>query len=157
MSQRGIDSLLAEHQVFAGLSEDDLAFIAGCASNVKFDGGEYLFREGGEANAFYLIRFGQVSIQLHAPGRGTMTIQTCGEHEIVGWSWLFEPFRWHFDARADGLVRAVAFDGNCLRRKSEDNPRLGYELLKRFASLIVDRVESTQLQLLDLYAQEPLR
>lgn len=156
MSQKGIDTLLAEHAVFAGLPDADIKFIAGCAENVKFDAGEYLFHDGGEANHFFLLRYGQVAIQVYAPGKGSLTVATFSQGDIVGWSWLFPPYRWHFDAKATDLVRAVSFDGTCLRRKTEDNPALGHELMKRFARLIVDRLEATQLQLLDLYADQPV-
>ena len=64
-------------------------------------------------------------------------IETIDAGEVVGWSWLFPPYRWHFDARAvDADVRAIAFDGACLRGKCEDDPALGYELMKRFAQVM---------------------
>jgi hypothetical protein len=85
------------------------------------------------------------------PHRGLTTVQTVGEGEILGWSWLFPPYRWHFDARAQQSTRALAFDGQCLRRKCEEDHDLGYEIFRRFMFVMVERVESTRLQLLDMY------
>jgi CRP-like cAMP-binding protein len=149
-----IDSLLARHPFFQGLSQADLTFIAGCASNVHFEPGEYLFREGAAADRFYAIREGKVAIEIFDPNRGSATLQTAAEGEMVGWSWLFPPYRWQFDARAVAPVRATAFDGVCLRRKCEDDPRLGYELMKRLAQMVSRRLEAARLQLLDIYGRK---
>ena len=101
-----------------------LELIAGCGQNTGFEAGEYLFREGDQADTFYLVRHGRVQLETFVPGRGAVTIQTVDEGDVVGWSWLFPPYRWHFDARALDLVRAVAFDGACLRGKCDERPRL---------------------------------
>lgn len=143
--------LLAEHPFLKGLDPRHLQVIVGCASNVRFDAGQFIFREGEEANQFYIIRHGKVSLEVFAPGRGSITIQTVGEGEVLGWSWLFPPYHWHFDARALELTRAIAFDGKCLRTKCEEDHDLGYELVKRFAHILVERLQATRLQLLDVY------
>ena len=84
-----------------------------------------------------------------------ITVQTIREGEILGWSWLIPPYRWRFDAKAADLTRAIALDGKCLRTKSEEDHDLGYELMKRFAGIIVERLESARLQLLDVYKARP--
>jgi CRP-like cAMP-binding protein len=110
-----------------------------------------IFREGDEANQFFLIREGRVAIEVFSEARGPVTIQTLNAGEILGWSWLVPPYFWRFDARAVDEVRALALDGKCLREKCETDPRLGYELLKRFALVITRRLEATRMQLLDVY------
>jgi CRP-like cAMP-binding protein len=137
--------------LFEGLTPDELALIAGCGSNVRFREGDLLFREGDDASTFYLVRHGTVALEMFVPGRGPVTIETLDAGEVVGWSWLFPPHRWHFDARALSLVRATSFDGACLRGKCESDPRLGYDLMSRFAQVIVDRLQWTRLRLLDVY------
>ncbi len=143
--------LIAEHPFFRGLDPEHLDVIAGCAQNVRFQAGEFLFREGDEADRFFLIRHGRVALSTYIPERGAITIQTIGAGEVLGWSWLFPPYRWHFDARALEVTRAIAFDGKCLREKCQADPKLGYELMRRFASIMVDRLQATRLQLLDVY------
>ncbi len=143
--------ILAEHPFLKSLDPRHLQVIVGCASNVRFEAGQFIFREGEEANQFYIIRHGKVSLEVFAPGRGSITIQTVGEGEVLGWSWLFPPYHWHFDARALELTRAIAFDGKCLRTKCEEDHDLGYELVKRFAHILMERLQATRLQLLDVY------
>lgn len=146
-----LESILAEHRFFQGLDPDTIKLLAGCAANVRFDAGKPIFREGEEANYFYVIRGGKVALETFAPERGSITIQTLGEGDVLGWSWLFPPYRRHFDARALEMVRAIALDGACLRGKCEENHTLGYELMRRFAQIMIKRLQATRLQLLDVY------
>jgi len=150
-----LEPILAQHPFLKGLEPKYLKLIVGCASNARFNAGQYLFREGEEANQFYMIRQGKVAVQISAAQRGVIAVQTIGEGDILGWSWLIPPYRWRFDARALELTRAIALDGKCLRTKSEEDHDLGYELLKRFSSVIAERLEATRLQLLDVYATGP--
>jgi CRP/FNR family transcriptional regulator, cyclic AMP receptor protein len=146
-----LDELLADAPVFAGLGPGALTLIAGCAQNVGFDEDALLFREGEPADTFYVVRRGRVALELHTPERGGIVIETIERGEVVGWSWLFEPYRWHFDARADTPVRAIAFDGACLRGKCEDDKELGYELMKRFGQVMIDRLQHARVRMLDVY------
>ena len=142
---------IAETDVFAGLPRDDLELLAGCGRNVGFDAGELLFEEGEPADVFFLLRRGRVALELHSPTRGGLTIDTVDAGSVVGWSWLFPPYRWQFDARAIDPVRAVAFDGACLRGKCDDDPRLCYSLMGRFGQVMVDRLQAARIRLLDVY------
>jgi CRP/FNR family transcriptional regulator, cyclic AMP receptor protein len=148
---RRIGALIAESPVFAGLTADQLELIAGCGHNVVFAAGKRLFREGDPADTFFLIRHGLVGLDTYVPARGEVRTETLGPGEIVGWSWLLAPYQWHFSGQAAEPVRATEFDGACLREKCEADPRLGYELLQRFSQLLIDRLQATRLQLLDLY------
>jgi CRP-like cAMP-binding protein len=146
-----LDELVAHTAVFSGLGDAQVDLIAGCGRIVVFDAGRRLFREGDPADTFFLIRRGRVALTTHVPARGEITIETLEPGEVVGWSWLFEPYRWYFDARAVEDVGAIAFDGACLRGKCDADPALGYELMRRFAQVMIDRLQHTRTRLLDLY------
>jgi CRP-like cAMP-binding protein len=150
-----LEPILAQHPFLKELEPRHLKILVGCASNVRFNAGQILFHEGEEANQFYMIRQGKVAIEILAPELGPITVQTVGEGDVLGWSWLIPPYRWRFGARAVELTRAIALDGKCLRQKSEEDHDLGYELLKRFSGIIVERLEATRLQLLDVYRTRP--
>lgn len=119
---------------------------------MRFNPGQYIFREGEEADQFYIIREGKVALGIFTPEKGSMIIDTLGNDEVLGWSWLIPPYNWRFDALAVELTRAIALDGKCLRKKCEDDHDVGYELLKRFSLIIEQRLEAARMQLLDLYA-----
>jgi CRP/FNR family transcriptional regulator, cyclic AMP receptor protein len=146
-----LEPILSSHPFFHGLPESYLQLIAGCASNVRFEAGEKIFQSGEAANTFYIIRGGRVTVDIFIPGRGDVTIETLTEGEVLGLSWLFPPYIWRFNSRAMELTRAIALDGKCLRTKCEADPSLGYELLKRISSILMQRLEVTSMQLLDIY------
>ena len=147
-----LERIIAEHPFFVGLDDGFTSLMVSCASNVRFKAGTYILKEGDPADTFYLIREGKVAVEVLAPQRKPIIIATLGVGEILGWSWLLPPFQWKFHARATDDIRAIALDGKCLRTKCEENHDLGYEVLKRFAQIMEERLEGTRLQLLDLYA-----
>ena len=150
-AMKTLEGILAKHPFFSRLEPRYHQLVVGCASNVRFNAGEFLFHEGGEANTFYLIREGKVALEVVAPGHGSLTIETLGGGEMLGWSWLIPPYRWRFDARAVEGTRAIALDGKCLRAKCEEDHELGYELVKEVASTLGQRLDATRFRLLDIY------
>jgi CRP-like cAMP-binding protein len=151
---RDIRDLLSEHPFLADLPGADLDLIAGCGTNVHFAPGQVIFEEGAHADRFYVVRRGGVSLTVHNPGHGDLVIATAADGDVLGWSWLFPPYRWHFDARARVETSAIALDGECLREKCDEDNALGYRLMKRFAHLAQRRLQETRLQLLDLYGRD---
>jgi CRP/FNR family cyclic AMP-dependent transcriptional regulator len=149
-----LERILSAHPFFQNLDPRHLALLVGCAANVRFHAGQFLFRTGEEANQFFLIREGRVALEIATPGRSPLTLETLGEGEIIGWSWLIPPHYWMLDARAVEPLHALALDGKCLRTKCEADHDLGYELLKRFAHIMEQRLQAARLQLLDVYGTQ---
>jgi CRP-like cAMP-binding protein len=147
----GLTDVLAQHPFTKGLKREHLELVAGCARNVHLPAGSYPLREGESADTFYVLREGAVALEVHAAGRGGIVVQTLHGGEVLGWSWLFPPYRWSFDARVVEPVRALALDGACLRGKADADHELGYQLMKRVAKVFTERLAGTRLQLLDLY------
>ncbi|HEX7579353.1 MAG TPA: cyclic nucleotide-binding domain-containing protein [Thermoanaerobaculia bacterium] len=152
-----LEPLLAEHPFVRGMSLSQIETIAGCASNVRFEAGQYFFKDGEEANQFYIIRKGRIAIEAASPTHDPILIHTYGDGEILGWSWLVPPYRWRFSGKALELTRVLMLDGKCLRGKCEKDHDLGYELLKRFADILAGRLDSARLQLIDMYASASKR
>lgn len=146
-----LEGILSKHPFFDGLDRRYIELAVGCAANVRFNAGEIIFHEGEEANNFYLIREGKIALEVFIAGHGSLTVQTLHDGEILGWSWLIPPYHWRFDARAAERTRAIAFDGKCLRDKCELDHDMGYELLKRIASILGERLDSTRFQLRGIY------
>jgi CRP/FNR family cyclic AMP-dependent transcriptional regulator len=151
MIKTNLEPVLAAHPFFQGLKGEYVQFMVGCASNVSFDAGKDIYHEGEDASTFYIIRHGKIAVDCLVPGRGVVTIETLTEGDVLGWSWLFPPYRTHFNARALELTRAIALDGKCLRGKCDEDPAMGYEVMKRVAHIMMQRLQATRLQLLDVY------
>ena len=136
---------------FRGMKPEHIQIITSHAANARYEAGDFLGRSGAPADRFWLIRQGRLALEIHAPGRGSLTVQTLSEDEVVGWSWLVPPYQLRFDIHAVTSTRVLVFDGKCLRGKFANDPELGYELLQRFSQVILRRLEAMSIQLLDLY------
>jgi CRP/FNR family cyclic AMP-dependent transcriptional regulator len=144
---------LLEHPFLAGLPH--AAELTGRARLVEFPRDGRLFDEGAQADRFWLIQTGRVALDLHVPGRADVVIETLGDGDVVGWSWLFPPYAWHFGARAVTDTTAVEFDAAAVRAVCDADPVLGQALLRRFLGVMCDRLQAARIRLLDLYARGP--
>lgn len=143
--------VIDEHPFFQGIDAKLRELLIGCAKNERFEVGEFLFRNGGHADRFFLVRAGSVAVEVDVPGKPPIIIETVGEGEVLGWSWIVPPHISSFDARAMTLTRALSFDAKCLLRKMTADPLLGYEVLKRFVPMMAHRLQAARMQMLDLY------
>jgi len=133
---------LMEHPLFRWLDSRYIGFIAAQATAERFAKGEYLLRLGDQADRFYIILHGTVQLECpRSPGAPTV-VQTLHSAEVVGWSWLVAPYRWQFDARAATPVSVIKLGAEVIRTRCEQDHDLGYELLKRFSSVMLERLHA---------------
>lgn len=148
---KSVEQMLADHPFLAGFTADHIESLACGAAEIHFEADDYIFHEREDATRFYLIVEGSVALKIHVPHAGPIPIQTISAGQVLGWSWLIQPYKWHFDARAFTPVRAVALDAAYLRRLFDDNPGIGYQFLLRIAHILAERLQAARLQLLDVY------
>ncbi|TDC86786.1 cyclic nucleotide-binding domain-containing protein [Actinomadura sp. 7K507] len=140
----------------SGLRNADLTRLATAARFTEFPVGRRIFNESDPAERFWLVQDGTVAVDLRTPGRGPVVIETFGPGSVLGWSWLFRPYRWRFGGYASTPVRAIEFDGRLVRTLCAVDPSMGYELTRRFAELVVERLEATQARLVELSRTMPV-
>ena len=128
-----------DHTFINGLKKEHIEQLAACSMPVEFEAGTVIFKTGDPANRFYLI--GEGSVVLRSP-KGS-EVQRIGAGEVLGWSWLFEPYEWQFDAVALEHTSAVFFYGTRLREFCETHSDFGYELMKRCSGIAIRRLEHT--------------
>jgi len=146
-----LQKVLTAHPFFTDFPQHYLELVEGCASTARFEAGVFILHEGEDASRFYLIRAGKVELTMGAEHRNPLSIVTLKEGDILGWSWLFPPYRWRFSARAVEPTQVFAMDGQCLRAKAEHDHDLGYELLKRFSRISESRLDTMRQQLVKVY------
>jgi CRP/FNR family transcriptional regulator, cyclic AMP receptor protein len=146
--------LLSVQPFLAGLTPSQLDKLSFWSKKSMFHAGARLFEEGGRADRFWIIREGHVTLDTHLPGQGEVIVETLGPGTVLGWSWLFPPYRWHFGASAVETTLAVELDGPGVRSMCEHDPVLGQELVRRFMAIVVERLQTTRLRLLDLYGAQ---
>jgi CRP-like cAMP-binding protein len=143
-----LERTLAQHPFLAGLDPRHLRRLTGLASQKSFDAHQMLFYEGHPANEFYLVGRGKVGIETALLGCEGILIQSQSPGDVVGWSWLLPPYEWHYSARAQEPTEVIALDGKALRALCEQDHDLGYEIMKRFALVIVQRLVATRARML---------
>jgi CRP/FNR family transcriptional regulator, cyclic AMP receptor protein len=148
-----LKAILAEHPFLQGLKPEHLEVLSRSAMQTGFNADELIFREGDLANRFYLIQGGRIAIESSQPESSAAVIQVIGDGDVLGWSWLFPPYYWHFDARALTPTEAIFLYGTRLREECEQNHELGYELMKRIAQVLIQRLQATRRQLLELLSR----
>jgi CRP/FNR family transcriptional regulator, cyclic AMP receptor protein len=139
---------LSGHPFLHGMPRDQLAMRADTARDVTFPARYRLFEDGGRASRFWLIQSGHVTLDLHVPGQGRMKVETIGMGELLGWSWLFPPYRWSFGAVAALRVEAFEFDAQAVRACCEADPVLGYDLTQRLSRVLAKRLRATRVRLI---------
>jgi CRP-like cAMP-binding protein len=139
---------ISKHQFVAGMKPEYLKILTDSAMFKQFERDEVLFREGEPANRFYLISKGKIALESRRNDATSPLVQIVGEDEVLGWSWLFPPYYWHFDARAAEATSAIFFYGTRLRQHCEEDSAFGYDLMKRVVGIVVKRLQITRVQLL---------
>jgi CRP-like cAMP-binding protein len=146
--------VLEQSESLGELKPEFKAFLMDTAKEASYPAGTVLFKSGDPAEQVYLIKSGAVNLEVYHPRKGPIRIHSLHEHDILGWSWLFPPYVWHFDARAAKDSEVLVFNGEALREKCEEDHEFGFYLLKAFSQLMLQRLMSTRLQLLDLYGKD---
>jgi CRP-like cAMP-binding protein len=146
---QSIENYLSAHSFFSGLEDDFMKFLSDSARETRIKEGDVLFRQGKPADKFYLLRRGQVSVQVPALVGPTLELQVLAQAHMLGWSWLIPPYRWNFQARALEDSELLEFDGSAILARCEEDPKFGYELFKRFAALMSERLDSARQKIMD--------
>jgi CRP-like cAMP-binding protein len=146
---QSIEDYLSTHSFFSGLDDSFMKFLSNSAQELQVKEGHVLFQQGKPADKFYLLRSGQISVQVPALVGPTLELQVLGEGQMLGWSWLIPPYRWNFQARALQDSDLLEFDGSAILAHCEEDPKFGYELFKRFAALMSNRLDAARQKIMD--------
>ncbi len=152
ITSASLTNALCELPLLKGLQPSHLKTLCACAMKTTFAAGEIVFREEDAANRFYVILSGTVALEAQQDSGDLIRIQTLGAGDVLGWSWMFPPYRWHFDARAIEPVNAIFFYATRLREQCEADPELGYAFVMRIAQVMMERLQATRRQLSEISA-----
>lgn len=143
---------VVRHGFVGALPSEHRQRLLGFAHDTSFAEASRIFDEDGAAERFWILGSGRVALDIHVPGRGPIVVETIGDGELLGWSWLFEPYRWHLGAQTRSPVRAHEFDARQVRAVRDEDPAFGLALTDCVAQVVAQRLKAARLRLLDLYA-----
>jgi len=145
-----LEQSIGAHPFMAGLKPRQISLLVRHAMVTEFSPGEVIFRTGDPANRFYCLISGSVDLWSRGEGSSRVKIDTLHGGQVLGWSWLIPPYTWAFDAVAREKTRAIFFYGTPLREECENDPAFGFELMKRIASTIAQRMQAARRMLEDV-------
>ena len=151
MSNQSTAEYLSAHEFFSGFSDDILKFLNECSITREIKKGQILFQQGENADKFYIVLSGRIVIQMPAILGPTLEIQTLGKDQVLGWSWLVSPYKWNFQTKAEEDSKLLQFDGTPILARCEQEPKFGYELLKKFAGLMSVRLDAARQKMMDAW------
>ncbi len=146
-------TLIRSTEIMGDMETEQLKKIAAAASEVEFSGDEVVYDEGELGKAVYIIRSGQVVVEMNVPGQGYITIHTLGPGQLFGWSSLFPSQRKGARARTIKPTRAIAINANQLRAAWQTDHALENAIIQRTARVMIDRIKSTRQQLVNALAE----
>lgn len=156
MTKTEILGVLEQSKIFSGLPTEHLEWLAEHATERHFDDGRLVARQGELARHFLLVLEGELIVEVPALTGPSLEVAVLGPGAAFGWSWLIEPFRWHFNARAESTTRVLEFDGDAIRGRCSGDKSFGYELLKRFSALMGTRLEAAHRRMKEHWAPDGL-
>lgn len=141
--------MLAAQPFLADLTDHQLGALAPLTTRSMFHAGNRIFSQGTPAEQFWLISDGAVRLDAEVPGHDDVVLETLTGGAVLGWSWLFPPYRWHFGAVATTTTYALTFNGPLVRALFQRDPALGYELTTRFLRVMGQRLQAARSRLQD--------
>ena len=154
MSNQSTADYLSAHEFFSEFSDDLLEFLCECSSSYEIKKGQLLFRQGENADKFYVVRSGLISLQMPAILGPTLEIQTLDNDQVLGWSWLISPYKWNFQSKAEEDTELLQFDGAIILARCEQDPKFGFELIKKFAALMSVGLNAAREKMMDEWNPE---
>lgn len=148
-TSKKIEELLSRTPFFAGLDPEYVAYLARHSSPRTLAVDTVLFVFGDDACDFYLVTKGQVCVEVAAIEGPALELQRLGPGAVLGWSWLFAPYKWTFQARATEPAEVLEFDGARILARSERDPAFGYQVIKRFSALMSERLNFARQKMME--------
>ncbi len=141
--------LLRECKVFSALTNAEMENIANLVLEKEYEPGAIIFREGGSAEELLVIQEGKVAVQMTLPKTQIqmsrrITVDIVTQNELVGWSAIVEPYTYTLTVVCLQKVKALSLSGNKLRWLLQDNPKIGYEVMRGLIKVVASRLNDTR-------------
>ena len=138
---------LLQRQPFArGMSQDHLATLVAHTTEVVFAEDQVIFAAGRPSSSLYLVLSGCVCVEVRTPVYA-VCVQVVGPGEAFGWSSLLEDHYTLFQVRALSSVTALCIDAHHLLEACQEDPRFGFELMRRVLAMVAGRVQAVEARL----------
>jgi CRP-like cAMP-binding protein len=132
---------LKKTELFDTLEESQLNALLSNSSVKSYSQGETIFQQGEEAKQLYILIQGEVDLTVKTQEKiALMTSKIEKEGAVFGTPSLMEPFRYNVTAKCLKPTKVLAIEAHHIRKKIEENPRMGVEIMRKLASIYFNRL-----------------
>jgi CRP-like cAMP-binding protein len=135
---------LKQSDLFTGLGHNFLKQTMAIAEKVSFEKGDFILKEGGPADYFFILIEGQISLLLGDTGK--VVYQSSGLGEVFGCASLIGRDTYFLTARCDGPSVILRIDRRKMEKILTDDIDTGCLFFKQLSGALGNR-------LMTLYAQ----
>ncbi len=141
--------LLKRSDIFGGLTDEQLGRVLDLAQPQVFGEGQVILEEDQRGTRCYFMTAGRVDIEIRPTfaGRGAQKIATVKSGEMFGELSLVDGFLRSASARAIEPTEVMAFDNAALERLMEEDPTIGYRIMRNIANVLSARIRTTNMKL----------
>lgn len=146
--------IIRENYLFRELSPAQLEKVATTSQEKAYEAGQFIFKEGDQAKSLYILEDGKVLLEMRIapyPQRApspSAVIDVVGKGETFGWSALVPPHIFTLSASTAEKCRVIIIDGGKLTELMDADPVMGYEVVKRLAKIISNRLKRSREMLM---------
>lgn len=141
---------LSQFSLFNGLPEPLLKQIAEIGVQTSAKQGEFVFHEGEKADKLHFLLDGSVALRVKLTSRPeSVTVSFVSTpFQSFGWSGIVPPFHYTSSAECDEDSNLLIIPAQPFMKLMEENPQAGFQVMKRIAEIIADRLRNSRQALL---------
>ncbi|MBW1814318.1 MAG: cyclic nucleotide-binding domain-containing protein, partial [Deltaproteobacteria bacterium] len=122
------------------LTDDMIDKFLPITESLKFDEGEVVFREGENAERFYMVRRGKILLEQRISEKITISMGTVKPGYAFGWSAMLGGTTYTSDAVCAERSEVFSVNGIELTRLLDKDPSMGYRMTQRVLRIIKKRL-----------------
>lgn len=127
---------------FEGMPGWSLERLAGSAAKRRLEQGALVVQQNDEARAVYFLLSGAVQILVYFEGMGDLLVGVHREPgSLIAWSALLAPYRHTSSMRCEEPTEVMRIPRDAFEGIFEEDPYLGYLILKKVAAAMDNRLE----------------
>jgi len=142
--------MLKDFQLFEGLDEGELVEIAKLCHQRSYEEGSVIFTAGGSATDIYLLKNGEVKIQIELiiyNLEASASVYTARKGEVFAWSALVPPHKLTASARCQQKTEVITINGKDLMNILKKNNHIGSMVMQNLSKVISSRLAATMVTL----------
>ena len=141
---------LSEFALFRNLPEELLNKVTALGEEVIYSEGDFIFREGDQADKLHFLLVGEVVLKVKLTSRPeSITVSAVSQqYESFGWSGIVPPYHYTASAVCTADCKVLTIPGEGFMKLLEKNTAAGFIVMRRLTELVASRLRNSRQALL---------